>query len=103
MFYDAPTDSGGVFDDFVAIEHEGNASTMSLPDFFINENSTGAFGSTRSVTRYHVVWNRGLTQYSTLSNFYQSCPVIQYSPAVIDAYVNQTRVSSHAYPPSLLR
>ena len=103
MFYDAPTDSGGAFDDFVAIEHSGNVSTMSLPDFYINENSTGAFGSTRSVARYHVVWNRGLTQYPTLSNFYQSAPVIQYSPAVIDAFVNHTRVSSRAHPPSLLR
>jgi hypothetical protein len=56
FFYDAPTDSGGAFDDFVAIEHEGNVSTMSFPDYFINEYNTGVSGSTRSATRYHVVW-----------------------------------------------
>src|SRR6266581_2068054 len=102
FFYDAPTDSGGAFDDFVAIEHQGNVSTMSFPDYIISEYNTGAFGSTRSVTRYHALWNGGLTRYLTPRNYYQSAPVIQYSPAVIDAFVNHTRVSSRAHPPSLL-
>ena len=75
---------------------------MSYPEYFINENSTGLFGSTRSVSHYHMVWNRGLTRYPTLSNFYQSVPIIQYSPAVIDAFVNRARVSSRAHTPSLL-
>ena len=74
---------------------------MSYPEYFINENSTGLFGSTRSVSHYHMVWNRGLTRYPTLSNFYQSVPIIHYSPAVIDAFVNYTRVSSRAHPSSL--
>ena len=103
IFYDAPTDSGGVFDDFVAIEHDGNVSTTSYPEHIINEYSTGFFGSTRSVTCYHVMWNnKVLTRYPTLSNFYQSVPIIQYSPAVIDAFVNRARVSSRAHTPSLL-
>ena len=106
FFYDAPTDSGGAFDDFVAIEHEGNVSTMSFPDYFININeyNSGGFGSTRSVTRYHVtgIVDCGLTRCLTLSNFLQGAPVVQYSPAVFDAFVNNTRVSSRAYPPSLL-
>ena len=101
IFYDAPTDSGGAFDDFVAIEHDGNVSTMSYPEYFINEYSTGLFGSTRSLSHYHMLWNRRLTQYPTLSNFYQSVPIIHYSPAVIDAFVNYTRVSSRAHPPNL--
>ena len=102
FFYDAPSYSGGVFDDFVAIEHEGDVFTMSFSDYYVYENSTGFFNSTRLVARYHVVWNRGLTRYLTLSNFYESLPIIQYSPAVIDAFVNHTRVGSWAHPSSLL-
>jgi len=101
FFYDAPTDSGGAFDDFVAIEHQGNVSTVSFHDYIINEYNTGDYGSARSVTRYHVAWNSGLTRCLTPRNYYQSAPVIQYSPAVIDAFVNHTRVSSRAHFPSL--
>ena len=37
---------------------------------------------------------RRLTRYLTLSVFYEGVPVTRYSPAVVDAFVNYTQVSS---------
>jgi len=74
LFYDAPTLPGGIFDDFLAIQHaQGNISTMSYSDYILSVNSLGA---------------------DNLNNtrlFYEGVPVTRYSPAVFDALVNNSR------------
>jgi len=69
--YDAPTPSG-VFDDLLAIPAlEGNVSTSSFFDFFQTVGPLAEFTSPRV--------------------FYNCAPVTEYSPAVFDAFVNQTK------------
>ncbi|KAF8486373.1 FAD dependent oxidoreductase [Russula ochroleuca] len=68
-FYDAPTPSE-VFDDFLAIPTiEGSVSRTIFSDFVQSLNSQPG-----------------------LRTFYNGAPVTQYSPAVFDAFVNQTKL-----------
>ncbi|KAH9990421.1 FAD-binding domain-containing protein [Russula vinacea] len=70
-FYDAPTPSG-VFEEFLAIPAtEGNVSTRTFSDFIQSLKPQPAFNGPRT--------------------FYDGAPVTQYSPAVFDAFVNQTK------------
>ncbi|KAF8486357.1 FAD-binding domain-containing protein [Russula ochroleuca] len=70
-FYDAPTPSD-IFEDFLAIPAaEGNVSTTSFSDFVQSLNPQPEFNGLRT--------------------FYNAAPVTQYSPAVFDAFVNQTK------------
>jgi FAD/FMN-containing dehydrogenase len=72
-FYDAPTPSQ-VFEDFLAIPAtEGNVSTTSFSDFVKSLNFQPVFNGPRT--------------------FYGGAPVTQYSHAIFDAFVNQTKVS----------
>ncbi|KAF8486358.1 FAD-binding domain-containing protein [Russula ochroleuca] len=72
FFYDGPT-SSGVFGDFLAIPTTGgNVSTMSFFDLI--QNMGPLFGT------------NGLRQ------FCESIPVIHYSPALFDTFVNQTKL-----------
>ncbi|KAI0303852.1 hypothetical protein BC826DRAFT_1100810 [Russula brevipes] len=70
VFYDAPT-HGGVFDEFLAIPTtQGTVHTRSFSDFVFSESTVVPDG---------------------LRTFYCDAPVTQYSPAVFDAFVNQTK------------
>jgi len=72
LFYDAPTPSG-VFDDFLAIPAAGGSgSTQSFSNFIQSE-------AAQFVT-------------NGLRLFYDAAPVTDYSPAVFDAFVNQTKL-----------
>jgi len=72
LFYDAPTQPVGVFDNFLAIQAaQGNASTMVYSDLIVEANEVASPVPTRV--------------------FYEGAPVIRYSPAVFDAYVNHTQ------------
>jgi len=72
LFYDAPTPPVGVFDDFLAIQSaQGNLSTLSYSDYILGTRSVIPPTSTRV--------------------FYEGVSLTQYSPAVIDAFVNHTR------------
>ena len=85
----------GVFDDFLAIPSaQGNVSTMSYSDYVLNANSVTPPSS--RLVMYHLVGGKeaDLTRSLTLSLYYKGVPVTQYSPAVFDAFVNHTRVSS---------
>ena len=85
----------GVFDDFLAIQSaQGNVSTMSYSDYVLNANSVTPPSS--RLVMHHLVGGKetGLTRSLTLSLYYKGVPVTQYSPAVFDAFVNHTRVSS---------
>ncbi|KAI0271877.1 hypothetical protein BGY98DRAFT_922663 [Russula aff. rugulosa BPL654] len=73
LFYDGPTPSE-VFDDFLAIPSiETNVTTRSFSDLILNQQS--------------------LVSPSNLRTFYQGVSVTQYSSAVFDSFVNQTKVS----------
>jgi len=77
-FYDAPTPSDA-FKDFLAIPAIlGNVSTRSYSDLI---NSLGP-----------------RVQYDNLRVFFESAPVTEYSPAVFDAFVNQTKFWGARYP-----
>jgi len=94
LFYNAPTRPAGVFDDFLAIQSaQGNVSTISYSDYVLNANSVTPPGSRLVIHRPRDGNETGLT-YLTLSLYYKGVPVTQYSPAVFDAFVNHTRVSS---------
>ncbi|KAH9990418.1 FAD-binding domain-containing protein [Russula vinacea] len=72
-FYDAPTPSG-VFEEFLAIPAaEGNVSTRTLSDFVQSLAPQPEFNGPGEYT------------------FYDGVPVTQYSPAVFDTFVNQTK------------
>ena len=95
-FYDAPTRPVGVFDNFLAIQAaQGNVSIMSYSDFILSSSSLVPSTGTRLVIQFVALWvERKLTRYLTFSRFFEGVPVTQYSPAVIDTFVNHTRVSS---------
>ncbi|KAI9465692.1 FAD-binding domain-containing protein [Lactarius psammicola] len=70
-FYDAPTPPPGLFDEFLAIPTTRNTiSTRSFSDFVVSLNSLAASGAQRT--------------------FYSGVPVTRYSPAIFDAFKNQT-------------
>ena len=93
MFYDAP-DPMGIFDDFLAIPSTGgNVSTTTFSDFL---QSLGPLFSTedfRLVVHWQsaVWWDTDLL--GILSVFTEGVPVTNYSPVIIDAFANQTKVS----------
>ncbi|KAI0284517.1 hypothetical protein BC826DRAFT_919589, partial [Russula brevipes] len=92
-FYDAPTPPAGVFDDFLAIPSTQRAVyTRSFSDLILSLGSLGLPDSLRLVVRCIVWWK---TADTVTSSFVSSgVPVTQYSPAVLDAFVNQATVSS---------
>ncbi|KAI0290493.1 FAD-binding domain-containing protein [Russula brevipes] len=71
IFYDTPAPPPGVFDDFLAIPSaQGAVNTGSFSDFILNISSLGFPTGLRTLT--------------------SGVPVTQYSPAVLDAFVNET-------------
>ena len=91
LFYDAPTPSG-VFDDFLAIPAAGgNGSTKSFSNFIQSEAAQFVTNGLRLVLVQSLFVEYGLTWMFSL--FYDAAPVTDYSPAVFDAFVNQTKVS----------
>lgn len=74
LFYDAPVPPQGLFDDFLAIPTtRKNISTSSFADLILLFNLINpSTDSTR--------------------NYFCGVPVTQYSPAVFDAFVNQTKL-----------
>ncbi|KAI9465691.1 FAD-binding domain-containing protein [Lactarius psammicola] len=72
-FYDAPTPPPGLFDEFLAIPTiQNTVSTRSFSDFVVSLNSLAANASGAQRT------------------FYSGIPVTRYSPAIFDAFANQT-------------
>ncbi|KAI9441214.1 FAD-binding domain-containing protein [Lactarius indigo] len=70
-FYDAPTPPPGLFDEFLAIPAiQNTVSSRSFSDYLVSLNSLAASGTQRT--------------------FYSGVPVTQYSPAIFDAFTNQT-------------
>ncbi|KAH9060550.1 FAD-binding domain-containing protein [Lactarius vividus] len=70
-FYDAPTPPPGLFDGFLAIPSVQNTlSTISFSDYIVSLYSFAAGGAQRT--------------------FYSGIPVIRYTPAIFDAFYNQT-------------
>ncbi|KAH9071148.1 FAD dependent oxidoreductase [Lactarius deliciosus] len=73
LFYDAPVPPQGLFDDFLAIPTTlTNVSTRSFIDIVLSLNQL-TFGSSGDIR-----------------NYFSGVPVTQYSPAIFDAFVNQT-------------
>ncbi|KAI9449094.1 FAD dependent oxidoreductase [Lactarius psammicola] len=74
LFYDAPVPPQGFFDDFLAIPTTlKNVSTTSFSDLVLSFNQLNPSpGSTRT--------------------YFCGVPVTKYSPAVFDAFVNQTKL-----------
>jgi len=68
-------------------------STLSYAKFVLNVSSFVPSSNTRLVIR-DPEGEKGTDTIPNLSVFYQGVPVTQYSPAVFDAFVNYTRVSS---------
>ncbi|KAI9446106.1 FAD-binding domain-containing protein [Lactarius indigo] len=74
LFYDAPVPPQGLFDDFLAIPTTlKNVSTKSFTDLLLSLNQLG------------------LSSGSSTRNYFSGVPVTKYSPAVFDAFVNQTK------------
>ncbi|KAH9030957.1 FAD-binding domain-containing protein [Lactarius hengduanensis] len=74
LFYDAPVPPQGLFDDFLAIPTTlQNVSTKSFTDLLLSFNQI-TFGSS-----------------SDIRNYFSGVPVTQYSPAIFDAFLNQTK------------
>ncbi|KAF8273424.1 hypothetical protein EI94DRAFT_1795193 [Lactarius quietus] len=72
VFYDAPTPPPGLFDGFLAIPAiENTVSTSSFSDLILSFDSPLSIGGLQSM-------------------YYSGVPVKQYSPAIIDAFKNQT-------------
>jgi len=69
-FYDAPTPPPGLFDEFLAIPAiQNTVSTTSYSDFILSMDS-GSGVNTRT--------------------YYKGVPAVRYSPAIFDAFKNQT-------------
>ena len=89
FFYDAPTPSG-VFDELLAIPAiGGNVSTTSFSDYVQSLGTGFDFHGLRLVAHAAVV-EYGLT--GIFSVFSHDAPVTRHSPAVFEAFVNQTKV-----------
>ncbi|KAH8979805.1 FAD-binding domain-containing protein [Lactarius akahatsu] len=73
LFYDAPVPPQGLFDDFLTIPTTSkNISTTSFADLIL-------------------LFNQLNPSPGSIRNYFCGVPVTQYSPAVFDAFVNQTK------------
>lgn len=91
LFYDGPSPPAGIFDDFLAIPHfTSDVSTRSFISL-VKAAPANATSLTRYVSLFRAVSVHVSYSSSVRSGIFNTVPVLEYTPKILDAVVNETK------------